>query len=223
MALCLVDVIFTDFAKAFDKVDHSILAKKLFQSGLRDPLFSWLVSFLSGRKFPLQNPELNAKWIKAVGRKGFIPTKNSRLCNNHFLKSDFKTPVDGTYKLLLRDDAVPSIFNITVIQTPTKIYRSEICEPTSSQLTTTEFSTSVQDEPLCLTPKRRWTFKSAKKESKLRFTTPPSMLELEKKIMEGFEIMEFLEKKIMRTDIKINNLAARIKLYKESIRLKNLC
>jgi len=28
-----VDVIFTDFAKTFDKVDHSILANKLFQSG----------------------------------------------------------------------------------------------------------------------------------------------------------------------------------------------
>ncbi|XP_016658154.1 THAP domain-containing protein 1-like [Acyrthosiphon pisum] len=77
--------------------------------------------------FPLRNPERNAKWIKAVGRKGFIPTKNARFCSNHFLKSDFKTPVGGTYKLLLCDDAVPSIFNMTVIQTPTTIYITQKC------------------------------------------------------------------------------------------------
>lgn len=47
---CQVDVIYTDFAKAFDKIDHNILIKKLFQSGLRNPFYSWLVSFLSGRK-----------------------------------------------------------------------------------------------------------------------------------------------------------------------------
>jgi len=87
------------------------------------------------------------------------------------LKNGFKTPIVGTYKLLLCDDAVPSIFNMTVIQTPTKIYRSKICEPTSSQLTTTEFSTSVQDEPLCFTSKRHLYFKSAEEESSL-ISTP---------------------------------------------------
>jgi len=45
-----VDVIYTDFANAFDKIDHSILAKKLYQSGLRGSFFSWQVSFLFGRK-----------------------------------------------------------------------------------------------------------------------------------------------------------------------------
>lgn len=45
-----MDIVYTDFAKAFDKIDHSILTKKLFQSDLYDPFFSWLASFLSGRK-----------------------------------------------------------------------------------------------------------------------------------------------------------------------------
>jgi len=35
--------ILADFAKAFDKIDYNILVKKLYQSGLRDPFFSWLV------------------------------------------------------------------------------------------------------------------------------------------------------------------------------------
>jgi len=175
-------------------------------------------------RFPLRNPERNAKWIKAVGRKGFIPTKNSRLCNNHFLKTNFKTPVGGTYKLLLCDDAVPSVFNMTA-KTPTKIYRSEICEPTSSQLTTTEFSTSVQDGPLCPTPKRHLCFKSAEEESSLISTpskckitispyrkTTPSKLVLKNKIIKQANTIKLLKQQIRRKDIKINTLAGLLKL-----------
>lgn len=46
---CQVDVIYTDFEKVFDKIDLSIVATKLYQSGLRNPFLFWLVSFLSGR------------------------------------------------------------------------------------------------------------------------------------------------------------------------------
>jgi len=45
-----VDVIYTDFSKAFDKIDHDILSAKLYTLGLRNPFYSWLVSFLIGRK-----------------------------------------------------------------------------------------------------------------------------------------------------------------------------
>jgi len=144
------------------------------------------------------------------------------------LKSDFKTPVGGTYKLLLCDDAVPSIFNMTVIQTPTKIYRSEICEPTSSQLSTTEFSTSVQDEPLCLTPKRHLCFKSAEEKSSLLSTpskckitispyrkTTPSKLVLKNKIIKQANTIKLLKQQIRRKDIKINTLAGLLKLLKD--------
>ena len=149
------------------------------------------------------------------------------MCNNQFLISDFKTPVGGTYKLLLCDDAVPSIFNITVIQTPTKIYRSEICEPTSSQITTTEFSTSVQDEQLCLTLKRHLCFKSAEEESSLISTpskykinistyrkTTPSKLVLENKLIKQANTIKLLKQQIRRKDIKINTLAGLLKLQK---------
>lgn len=47
---CQVDVIYTDFPKAFDKIDHIILAVKLHNLGFRNPFYSWLVSFISGRK-----------------------------------------------------------------------------------------------------------------------------------------------------------------------------
>ena len=35
-----VDVIYTDFSKAFDKIDHNILTTKLYHLGLRDPFHS---------------------------------------------------------------------------------------------------------------------------------------------------------------------------------------
>jgi len=45
-----VDVIYTDFSKAFDKIDHNILAAKLYNLGFRNPFYSWLVSFISDKK-----------------------------------------------------------------------------------------------------------------------------------------------------------------------------
>ena len=43
------DVIYLDFAKAFDKVDHKILLKKLRSYGIGGRLYHWIESFLTGR------------------------------------------------------------------------------------------------------------------------------------------------------------------------------
>ena len=43
------DVIYLDFAKAFDKVDHSALLKKIRSLGLSGKLYEWIKSFLSNR------------------------------------------------------------------------------------------------------------------------------------------------------------------------------
>jgi len=44
------DVMFLDFSKAFDKVDHNLLLYKLEHYGIRGQLLSWLADFLSERK-----------------------------------------------------------------------------------------------------------------------------------------------------------------------------
>ena len=44
------DVIFLDFSKAFDKVDHKLLLHKLDHYGIRGGLLSWLRDFLTNRK-----------------------------------------------------------------------------------------------------------------------------------------------------------------------------
>ena len=43
------DVIYLDFAKAFDKVDHQILLQKLKNIGISGKLFNWIQSFLTDR------------------------------------------------------------------------------------------------------------------------------------------------------------------------------
>lgn len=45
-----IEVISTDFSKAFDKVDHTILISKLFSISIRDPFLSWFPSYISNRK-----------------------------------------------------------------------------------------------------------------------------------------------------------------------------
>ena len=44
-----VDAIYTDFSKAFDRVDHTLLLRKLKRLGIADPLLSWIRSYLTGR------------------------------------------------------------------------------------------------------------------------------------------------------------------------------
>ena len=41
-----VDVVYTDFAKAFDKCETGVLLHKLKESGVRSKMVSWLASFL---------------------------------------------------------------------------------------------------------------------------------------------------------------------------------
>ena len=43
------DVIYLDYAKAFDKVDHQILLNKLYSYGIRGKLLMWLNSYLTNR------------------------------------------------------------------------------------------------------------------------------------------------------------------------------
>ncbi|KAL5250292.1 hypothetical protein ACHWQZ_G016138 [Mnemiopsis leidyi] len=45
-----VDVIYLDYSKAFDKVDHQILLAKMKQYGINGPIYDWIECFLSNRK-----------------------------------------------------------------------------------------------------------------------------------------------------------------------------
>lgn len=66
--------------------------------------------------FPMKNEELLKKWIVAIKRENFNPTKYSCLCSDHFLPSDYNLnrsenvfPVHH-HKPILKFNAVPSVF-----------------------------------------------------------------------------------------------------------------
>ena len=44
------DVLFLDFSKAFDKVDHTLLLHKLEHYGIRGQILLWITDFLSERR-----------------------------------------------------------------------------------------------------------------------------------------------------------------------------
>ena len=50
----VTDVLYLDFSKAFDKVDHEILLRKLHNIGIRGKLFEWIANFLKERRQTVQ-------------------------------------------------------------------------------------------------------------------------------------------------------------------------
>jgi Reverse transcriptase (RNA-dependent DNA polymerase) len=62
-----VDVIYSDFAKAFDSVNHKVLISVLQASGFGDPLLTWFKSFLIDR----------SQWVKLFNMNSEIFTSTS--------------------------------------------------------------------------------------------------------------------------------------------------
>lgn len=60
------------------------------------------------------NDELRLKkWIHAVRRNNFKPTKSTKLCSKHFCDSDYVPPLIEESRKRLKNDAVPSIFDFS--------------------------------------------------------------------------------------------------------------
>ena len=58
-----VDVIYTDFAKAFDSVPHQRLLRKLKSSGIIGNTLAWIMAFLSDREQCVRIEEEYSSWI----------------------------------------------------------------------------------------------------------------------------------------------------------------
>ena len=62
-----VRVIFIDYAKAFDHVDHSILVRKLYNFNVPQFLIRWLCSFLTNRMQRVKLSEYFSEWLTLKG------------------------------------------------------------------------------------------------------------------------------------------------------------
>jgi hypothetical protein len=61
-----VRIVFIDFAKAFDHVDHSILVAKLLAFGLPDTIIRWMCDFLRGRRQRVKIGDFYSEWLEMV-------------------------------------------------------------------------------------------------------------------------------------------------------------
>lgn len=57
-----VDAIFTDYSKAFDRIDHKILLQKLLQAGIHGDLYRWFVSYIENRSQAVVLNGYRSKW-----------------------------------------------------------------------------------------------------------------------------------------------------------------
>ncbi|XP_062340009.1 THAP domain-containing protein 1 [Osmerus eperlanus] len=68
---------------------------------------------ISFHKFPLARPDVCGKWIAAMRRNNFKPTKYSNICSQHFTKDCFKRECNNR---VLKENAVPSLFCLSKLQ-----------------------------------------------------------------------------------------------------------
>ena len=64
-----VDIVFLDFAKAFDTVPHSRLLVKLKGYGICDQLVNWIKDFLTGRVQRVVRGNFISGWVQSLAHR----------------------------------------------------------------------------------------------------------------------------------------------------------
>lgn len=65
---CQVDVLYTDFSKAFDKVNHALLLKKMKDLSIDDGIIKWIASYLDARIMRVKiNGNLSNPYLMKTG------------------------------------------------------------------------------------------------------------------------------------------------------------
>ena len=67
---CYARILFTDFSKGFDLVDHSVLVSELRDLGVHEALIRWIRAFLTGRS---QQVKIGSALSNSVIPRGGIP------------------------------------------------------------------------------------------------------------------------------------------------------
>ncbi|XP_061589596.1 THAP domain-containing protein 1 isoform X2 [Cololabis saira] len=60
--------------------------------------------------FPLARPDVCGKWVAAMRRNNFKPSKYSNICSQHFSSDAFKRECNNR---VLKENAVPSLFTLS--------------------------------------------------------------------------------------------------------------
>jgi len=66
MMISFIDVLYTDLEKAFDRVPHRTLLRKLKKYNINPDLIDWIKSFLSDRKQRVQLNGVYSSWASVL-------------------------------------------------------------------------------------------------------------------------------------------------------------
>jgi len=61
-----VRIVFVDFAKAFDHVDHDILVDRMRSRGLSGVIIRWMCAFLQGRHQRVKIGDVLSDWLPVI-------------------------------------------------------------------------------------------------------------------------------------------------------------
>ena len=64
------DVLFLDFSKAFDSVDHTILLRKLKSYGISGNMYNWFADYLRGRTPRVVVDGVASGWSEVTSGQG---------------------------------------------------------------------------------------------------------------------------------------------------------
>ncbi|XP_054714921.1 THAP domain-containing protein 1-like [Uloborus diversus] len=92
--------------------------------------------------FPLGDPMLLTRWIAAVGRASWMPTRTSYLCSDHFTKDSYKSEA----RKYLRKNAVPTLFDFHGSKTSSVAKCSVTEHPYITRITPCQESVSAVEE-----------------------------------------------------------------------------
>lgn len=95
---------------------------------------------ISFHKFPLARPDICGKWVAAMRRSNFKPTKYSNICSQHFTRDCFKRECNNR---VLKENAVPSLFSFSLSMKSESLensFPSEILFPLSLPVTSDPLS-----------------------------------------------------------------------------------
>ncbi|XP_034048702.1 THAP domain-containing protein 1 [Thalassophryne amazonica] len=102
---------------------------------------------ISFHKFPLARPDVCGKWVAAMRRNNFKPTKYSNICSQHFTKDCFKRECNNR---VLKENAVPSLFTFNLNVKPGSLedrFHPEIHFPLALSLTSDPRVNGEESEP----------------------------------------------------------------------------
>ncbi|XP_051956799.1 THAP domain-containing protein 1 [Xyrauchen texanus] len=168
---------------------------------------------ISFHKFPLARPDVCGKWVAAIKRRNFKPTKYSNICSQHFPKDCFKRECNNR---VLKDNAVPSLFS--QLQMEEESLESEVSPhlhlSDAEEKTPVSVPVSVSEEPHL---EHRRTFICCDHNYTVEDNSPPKrrMEQLEEELKKLRKKLKTVQQKCRRQDRQLERFKATSDLQKD--------